>query len=148
VDLSFLPAVNATLNGFAFVLLVAGMICIKRKMIDAHRNLMIAAFVTSCVFLVSYVTHYVWRASVIGGAHTRFTAGGFLGAIYYPMLLSHILLAITVPVLAIFTIRLGLKRLDTRHRRLAKITLPIWLYVSITGVLIYIMLYHFNTPVP
>jgi len=146
VDLSFLPAVNAALNGAAFLLLCAGMVCIKQKKIDAHRNLMLAAFAMSCLFLVSYLTHYGWRASVKGGVHTKFEAGGFLGAIYYPMLISHILLAMLVPVLAIITIRRGLRRQDAQHRRIAKITLPIWLYVSITGVLIYVMLYHLNTP--
>lgn len=146
MDLSFLPAVNAALNGLAFILLVVGMLQIKRRQIDAHRNTMIAAFVTSCLFLVSYLTHYAWRASVKGGMHTKFETGGILGAIYYPMLISHILLAMAVPVLAIITIRHGLKRRDDKHRRIAKITLPIWLYVSITGVLIYVMLYHLNTP--
>jgi len=146
VDLSFLPAVNAALNGSAFVLLVVGMVFIKQKKIDAHRRCMIAAFVMSCIFLVTYITHYAWRASVHGGVHTKFTAGGFLGAIYYPMLISHILLAMAVPVLAIITIRHGLKRRDDQHRRIARITLPIWLYVSITGVLIYVMLYHLNQP--
>ncbi len=146
MDLSFLPAVNAALNGSAFVLLVVGMVFIKQKKIDAHRRCMIAAFVMSCIFLVTYITHYAWRASVHGGVHTKFTAGGFLGAIYYPMLISHILLAMAVPVLAIITIRHGLKRRDDQHRRIARITLPIWLYVSITGVLIYVMLYHLNQP--
>jgi uncharacterized membrane protein YozB (DUF420 family) len=146
VDLSFLPLVNATLNGIAFVLLCVGMIFIKQKKIEAHKKCMIAAFAMSCLFLVSYLTHYGWRASVKGGVHTKFEAGGFLGAIYYPMLISHILLAMVVPVLAIISIRRGLRRDDAAHRRISKITLPIWLYVSITGVLIYIMLYHLNTP--
>ena len=146
MDLSFLPAVNAALNGSAFVLLCVGMVLIKQGKIAAHRNFMLGAFAMSCIFLVSYLTHYAWRASVHGGVHTKFTAGGFLGAIYYPMLISHILLAMAVPVLAIVTIRHGLARRDAAHRRIAKITLPIWLYVSITGVLIYVMLYHLNGP--
>lgn len=145
MDLSFLPAVNASLNGLSFVLLCTGFVLVKRKRIDAHRNVMIAAFVVSCLFLVSYLTHQVWRAGVKGGTHTKFEAGGFLGAIYYPMLISHILLAMAVPVLAVWTIRLGLKRHDARHKKIAWITLPIWLYVSISGVLIYVMLYHLNT---
>ncbi|MEX2214108.1 MAG: DUF420 domain-containing protein [Phycisphaeraceae bacterium] len=144
MNLSFLPLVNASLNALAFVLLCVGMVLIKKKNINGHRNVMIAAFVVSCLFLVSYVTHYAWRVSVTGASHTKYEAGGFLGAIYRPMLLSHIVLAALVPVLAILTIRLGLKRLDARHRKLAKITLPIWMYVSVTGVLIYVMLYHFN----
>ncbi len=144
MDLSFLPLVNALLNGTAFVLLCVGMVLIKQKRIIAHRNCMIAAFAMSCVFLVSYLTHYAWRASVKGGVHTKFEGAAFLKAIYYPMLISHILLAMLVPVLAIWTIRLGLRRQDEKHRRIAKVTLPIWMYVSITGVLIYVMLYHLN----
>lgn len=144
MDLSFLPAVNASLNGLSFILLCAGFVLVKRKRIDAHRNVMLAAFVVSCLFLVSYLTHYGWRAAVKGGTHTKFEAGGILGAIYYPLLISHILLAMAVPVLAVWTIRLGLKRRDARHKKIAWITLPIWMYVSITGVVIYVMLYHLN----
>ena len=144
MDLSFLPAVNASLNALAFLLLVLGLVLIKQKRIDAHRKVMISAFVMSCLFLVSYLTHYAWRASVKGGTDTKCEGGGLLGAIYVPMLISHIVLAAAVPVLAILTIRLGLKRRDAAHRRLARITLPIWMYVSITGVLIYVMLYHLN----
>jgi len=144
MDLSFLPAVNATLNGMAGVLIVIGIVLIKQKKIDAHRRVMLAAFVTSSLFLVSYVTHYIWRASVQGGMHTKFNGEGILKAIYYPMLISHILLAVTVPVLAIWAIRLGLKRQDAKHRRVVRYTVPIWLYVSVTGVLIYVMLYHLN----
>jgi uncharacterized membrane protein YozB (DUF420 family) len=144
VDLSFLPAVNASLNGLSFVLLCIGLALIKRKRIHAHRNAMIAAFIVSCLFLISYLIHYGWRASVKGGTHTKFEAGGFLGAIYYPLLISHILLAMAVPVLAIWTIRLGLRRRDALHKKVAWITLPMWMYVSITGVVIYVMLYHLN----
>jgi uncharacterized membrane protein YozB (DUF420 family) len=146
LDLSFLPAVNASLNALATVLLLLGFYFIKQKRIDAHRKTMLTAFGTSCLFLVFYVTHYVWRVSHTGTAHTKYfgPAKGF----YYGMLLSHILLAMTVPVLAVIMIRLGLKRQDEKHRRLAKFTFPIWLYVSITGVLVYFMLYHMNQPAP
>lgn len=146
MDLSFLPAVNATLNGLAGVLIIIGIVLIKQKKIDAHKKVMLAAFATSCVFLVSYLTHYAWRASVKGGTHTKFNGEGILKAIYYPMLLTHILLAMAVPVLAIWAIRLGLKRQDEKHRKIVKYTVPIWLYVSVTGVLIYVMLYHMNPP--
>lgn len=146
MDLSFLPAVNASLNGLAFILLVVGMLQIKRGNITAHRNTMIAAFVVSCLFLVSYLTHYGWRVSMTNESHTEFHGPKWARMFYFGMLISHILLAMAVPVLAIITIRLGLKRQDARHRRIAKFTLPIWLYVSITGVLIYLMLYHLNSP--
>ena len=142
LDLSFLPHLNASLNALATVLLLLGVYFIKQKNIPAHKRTMILTFCTSCLFLVFYVIHYVWRATVKGGAHTPYN-GPFKG-VYYPMLLTHIILAIAVPVLAIMMIRLGLKRADEKHRRLAKFTFPIWLYVSVTGVLIYFMLYHMN----
>lgn len=148
MDLSFLPTVNATLNGLASVLIIIGIVLIKQKKIDAHKKVMLAAFATSCLFLVSYVTHYAWRAAVKGGTHTKFNGEGFLKAIYLPMLGTHILLAMVVPFLAIWAIRLGLKRNDVLHRKVVKYTVPIWLYVSVTGVLIYVMLYHLNPPAP
>ncbi len=147
MNLSFLPAVNAGLNGLAAVLLVVGLILIKQKRIDAHRNCMIAAFTTSCVFLVSYVTHYVWRYIEHGGAHTKFEGAALVKLFYYLMLFSHILLAMAVPVLAVALLYLGFKRKDQLHRRLARYAWPIWMYVSVTGVLIYVMLYHLNQTV-
>lgn len=146
-DLSFLPAVNATLNAIAAALLIAGFILVRRRRVTAHRNCMLAAFATSSVFLVTYVTHYAWRASQTGEVHTRYHGEGILRTAYYVMLVSHILLAMLVPVLAIWLIRLGLTGRIERHRRLARFGYPIWLYVSITGVLIYLMLYHFNPPI-
>lgn len=142
MDLSFLPAVNASLNGLAAVLLVTGFVLIKQKRIAAHRACMMSAFAASSLFLVFYLTHYVWRARATGTAHTVYH--GPVPAFYYGMLITHILLAMAVPVLAIWLIRLGLARRDALHRRVARFALPIWLYVSVTGVLIYFMLYHLN----
>lgn len=147
MDLSFLPAVNASLNGLACVLLVVGYVLVRQRKLDAHRNVMLAAFATSGLFLVCYLAHYAWRASVKGGVHTAYHGQGVIRTVYYLMLLSHILLAMAVPVLAIVLIRLGLKKRFDLHRRIARYALPIWLYVSVTGVLIYFMLYHFN-PAP
>ncbi|MCX5662344.1 MAG: DUF420 domain-containing protein [Planctomycetota bacterium] len=144
MDLSFLPAVNASLNATAGVLLVTGFVFVKRKNIPAHRACMMSAFAASSLFLVFYITHYVWRASATGTAHTKYH--GPAPTFYYVMLLTHIVLAMLVPVLAIWLIRLGLARRDALHRRVAKVALPIWLYVSVTGVLIYFMLYHLNPP--
>jgi uncharacterized membrane protein YozB (DUF420 family) len=144
VDLSFLPVVDATLNGLATVLLISGFVLIKQRRIAAHRACMIAAFSASCLFLVFYLIHYAWRAYVTGTAETHYH--GPLRHFYYVMLASHILLAATVPVFAIWMIRLGLARRDQTHRRVARYAYPIWLYVSITGVLIYFMLYHLNAP--
>jgi len=146
LDLSFLPAVNASLNALATILLIVGVVLIKQKRIDAHRRVMLTTFGISCLFLIVYVTHYIWRATVKGGAHTPYH--GPMRTAYYVMLLTHIILAIAVPVLAVMMIRLGLKRADEKHRRLARFTFPIWLYVSVTGVLIYVMLYHMNQPAP
>lgn len=146
MNLSFLPAVNATLNGLAAVLLTIGLVFILKRKINAHRNCMIAAFVTSCVFLVSYVTHYVWRYLEHGGAHTLYHGTGGMKAFYYIMLATHIILAMIVPFLAITLLYLGFKRRDVLHRRIARFAWPVWMYVSITGVLIYLMLYHFNPP--
>ena len=140
MDLSFLPAVNATLNAIAGVLLVIGYVLIRRGQQKAHRNCMIAAFAVSTVFLICYVAHKIY----MGGVHTPYNGNGVIKTLYTIMLISHIILAMTVPVLAIIMIRLGLKgRLD-KHRRLGRVALPIWLYVSVTGVLIYMMLYHWN----
>lgn len=146
LDLSFLPLVNACLNGLATLLLITGFVLVKRRRLIAHRRVMLSAFATSAVFLVTYVTHYVWRAQVQGGVHTKYHGEGWLQPFYYSMLISHILLAIAVPVLAIMLIRLGLLKRFDEHRRIARFALPIWLYVSITGVLIYLMLYPFNPP--
>jgi len=144
LDLSFLPKLNATLNALATILLIVGVALVKRKRITAHRNVMLATFATSCLFLVFYLLHYAWRAQVKGGVHTKYT--GPFPSLYYIMLISHILLAMAVPVLAIWLIVLGLKRRDALHRRVAKFAFPIWLYVSVTGVLIYFILYQWYPP--
>jgi uncharacterized membrane protein YozB (DUF420 family) len=130
-----LPAVNATLNGTAAVLLVTGYLLIRRRRIEAHRRVMIAAFVTSILFLISYLVYHS-RAGV-----TRFPHEGVLRTTYLTILTSHTILAAVVPVLAIITLNRALKQSFDRHRRIARWTLPIWLYVSVTGVVVYWMLY-------
>ena len=144
MDLSFLPHVNATLNGIATVLLFTGFVLIKKRHITAHRNCMLAATAVSAVFLVGYVTHDIWRWAAMGGSHTLYHGQGWLKGFYYAMLLTHIVLAMTIPVFAVFLIRLGLTKRYEQHRRLAKVGFPIWMYVSITGVMIYLMLFWFN----
>ncbi len=146
-DLSFLPAVNAALNASATVLLAVGWRCIKRGNVTAHRRLMLTATAVSGLFLISYVTHYVWRASVEGGSHKLYHGIGLSKSLYYAILLSHLLLAMTVPFFAIRLVFLGLKNRISQHRRLARIGFPIWMYVSVTGLIIYVMLYHLN-PTP
>ncbi len=133
-----LPPINASLNALAGLLLVCGMVAIKREAKKAHGLLMGAAFVVSSVFLVCYVLHKI----LVRGVHTPFGGEGAWRAIYYSMLISHIILAICVPPLAIVTMRHALAGRYDAHRRLAKITFPIWFYVSVTGVMVYFFLYR------
>jgi uncharacterized membrane protein YozB (DUF420 family) len=131
-----LPAINALLNATAAVLLVTGYRLIKRKRIDAHRKVMLAAFTVSCVFLVNYLIYHYQVGTV------RFRGTGALRALYLAILGTHTVLAAAVPVLAIITLRRGLGGKYDRHRKIARWTLPVWLYVSVTGVIVYAMLYH------
>ena len=140
MDLSFLPAVNAGLNGLALTLLVTGRRLVKQGRIDAHRRVMLSAFGVSSLFLFFYVSHKVSR----GFESTTFHVEGAAKLAYLVLLFSHVALAATVPVLAILLIRLGLRDERPKHRRLARIAWPIWMYVSVTGVLIYALLYHLS----
>lgn len=140
MDLSFLPAVNATLNAVAAVLLVRGRWLIRQGRREAHRATMLSAFAVSSVFLFFYVLHKWSR----GFENTSYNAEGLAKALYLALLFSHVVLAMTVPVLAIVLIRLGLTDRIASHRRLARIAWPVWMYVSITGVTIYVLLYHLN----
>ncbi len=133
-----LPLVNACLNGLATFLLLLALLFIKQQKIAAHRATMLGAFVVSCVFLVFYVAHKV----AVKGVHTTLGAEGVVKTAYYLMLASHIILAIAIVPMALVTLARGLKRDDARHRRLARITWPLWFYVSVTGVLVYLMLYQ------
>jgi putative membrane protein len=131
-----LPAVNATLNAIAGVLLVVAYVFIRQRRIDAHRRTMLAAFTTSSLFLICYVIYHAQVGSV------RFTRQGFVRPLYFTVLISHVTLAAAVLPLAIITLSRGLKARFDRHRAIARWTLPIWLYVSITGVLVYVLLYQ------
>lgn len=142
MDLSSLPAVNASLNGLATVLLVWGRVLVRRGQIEAHRRVMLSAFATSALFLVFYVAHKISR----GFEHTPYHGTGGAKAFYLALLASHLVLAMTVPVLAIVLIRRGLRDDREAHRRLARWAWPVWLYVSLTGIAIYGMLYHGNPP--
>lgn len=136
IELSDLPAVNATLNSIAFVLLVTGRSFIRRGNITAHKRCMISAFVVSAVFLVTYLTYRFL------GDEKKFGGVGWIRPVYFFILITHIALAVTVPILGTCTLVLGLKGRIDRHRRLARITYPIWVYVSITGVMVYVMLFR------
>ena len=133
---AWLPTVNAFLNATAAVLLVLGYLLIRSKRVQQHRKVMTAAFVTSCLFLVCYIVYH----AQVGSKH--FPHEGALRTVYLSILGTHTVLAATVPVLAIVTLRRGLAARYDRHRKIARWTLPIWLYVSVTGVVVYLMLYH------
>jgi len=131
-----LPAINATLNAISGVLLFVGYLCIRARKIALHRRCMIAAFVTSSLFLICYVVYHAQVGSV------RFTRQGFVRSLYFSVLITHVSLAAAVLPLAIVTLSRGLSARYPQHRRIARWTLPIWLYVSVTGVLVYVLLYQ------
>ncbi len=138
MTISDLPAVNASLNALATVFLTLGFIFIKRGQKIAHRNCMIAAVTTSAIFLVFYVLHKI----LVRGVHTPFGGEGFIRTAYYVMLISHIILAMAIVPLVLITLNRGLKERWEHHKKIARWTWPIWMYVSITGVLVYFMLYQ------
>ena len=131
-----LPAVNATLNALSGLLLTIGYLLIRNRRIAQHRACMIAAFTTSSLFLVCYIVYHAQVGSV------RFMRQGFVRPLYYTILISHVTLAVTVLPLAIVTLTRGLRGRYLQHRRIARWTFPIWLYVSVTGVLVYVLLYQ------
>ena len=131
-----LPALNATLNGTAAVLLLLGRWLISQRRIEQHKKVMIATFTVSIAFLISYLLYHAQVGSV------PFQKQGPIRLVYFSILLTHTLLAAAVPVLAILSLRRGLRGDYTRHRAIARWTFPIWLYVSVTGVIVYLMLYQ------
>jgi uncharacterized membrane protein YozB (DUF420 family) len=131
-----LPAVNATLNALSGILLLIGYVLIRRGQIQPHRRVMIAAFATSSLFLASYLTYH-WQVGSV-----PFPRQGAVRSVYFFILVTHIVLAATVPPLAILTLSRGLKGRYPKHRAIARWTWPIWMYVSITGVLVYVLLYQ------
>ena len=133
---SVLPHLNATLNASSFVLLSSGYYFIKRKRIQAHRNCQLAALTASVVFLISYVVYHAHHGT------TRFTGQGIARPIYFTILTTHTFLAAVIVPFVIITARRALRGDFVRHRAIARWTLPMWLYVSITGVVVYLMLYH------
>ena len=134
--LGVLPTVNALLNTASAVLLTAGFVFIRRRNVAAHRACMLGAFAVSVLFLVCYVVYHAYAGS------RPFAGGGWVRPVYFVLLVSHIVLAAVIVPLALTTIYRGLTGKLDRHKRLARRTLPIWLYVSVTGVIVYLMLYH------
>ena len=137
-----IPALNAALNALATALIIAGLICIKLRKETPHRFFMGASIFVSAVFLVGYLYHKY----VINSVHTPFNGEGAIRWFYYGMLISHIILAMTIPVLVGRTAYLGIKNRRELHKKWARVTYPIWLYVSITGVLVYQFLYVWYPP--
>lgn len=133
-----IPALNATLNSIATVLITTGFVLVKTGRTAAHRKVMIAAMVVSAVFLIGYVTH----KALIRGVHTPFGGEGAIRTVYYVMLISHIFLAISIAYLVPRTFIFAIKGDFVRHRAWARWTFPIWFYVSVTGVLVYFFLYR------
>jgi uncharacterized membrane protein YozB (DUF420 family) len=131
-----LPAVNASLNALSGILLACGYTLIRQRRIELHRRFMIAAFAASSLFLVCYVIYHAQVGSV------PFPRQGFVRLLYFVILITHVVLAATVPPLAIITLTRGLKGRYPQHRRIARWTFPIWMYVSVTGVLVYVLLYQ------
>ena len=131
-----LPAVNATLNATSAVLLLSGLYFIKQRNRTAHERTMLAALGVSVVFLACYLIYHYHVGSV------KYQKQDWTRPLYFAILISHTVLAASVPVLALITLRRAWKGDFARHRKIAKITLPIWLYVSVTGVIVYLMLYR------
>ena len=131
-----LPAVNASLNAISGVLLLIAYAHIRARRIEQHRRFMIAAFTTSSLFLVCYLVYHAQVGSV------PFTRQGFVRPLYFGILITHVTLAATVVPLALVTLSRGLKARYPQHRRIARWTFPVWMYVSVTGVLVYVLLYQ------
>lgn len=131
-----LPALNACLNSISTLLLAAGYFFIRRRQIERHRLAMTAAFVTSCLFLVSYLVYHYNVGSV------PFTKQGWVRPVYFTILITHIVLAAAIVPLALITLNHAWRKRFDKHRRIARWTWPLWMYVSVTGVVIYLMLYQ------
>jgi uncharacterized membrane protein YozB (DUF420 family) len=136
IEVRDLPGLNAILNSTAAILLVIGWILIRQRKIEAHRKVMIAAFSVSVLFLISYLIYHSQAGAV------RYQKTGPIRTVYFSVLLSHTILAAFVPFMAVITLVRGLRANYPRHRAIARWTLPIWLYVSVTGVVVYWMLYR------
>ena len=135
-DYSIFPVINATLNGTSAVLLVTAYVMIRRRRIAAHRAIMLTAVTTSTLFLISYLYYHLHVGSV------HFQGHGWSRPLYFTILISHTILAAAIVPLVIITLSRALRERFDRHRAIARWTFPLWLYVSVTGVVIYVMLYH------
>lgn len=140
--LPYLPATNAVLNSASACFLTAGYILIKRQRINAHRNCMIAAFTASALFLVSYVTYHYGLHHYLNKGPTIFRDPAWFRPVYLAILITHTILAVVIVPLVLISLTLGLKGRFERHKRISRWTWPLWMYVSVTGVAIYLLLYQ------
>lgn len=136
MSISQLPALNAILNSVSAILLVTGYFFIRQKNIKAHRACMISAFAVSTLFLISYLTYHYYHGD------TKFQGQGMIRPVYFFILITHIFLAAAIVPMVFVTFSRALKERFDRHRKIARWTLPVWLYVSVTGVIVYLMLYQ------
>ena len=136
IDYTLLPTVNATLNAISGIFLLVGYVLIRRRQINAHRNAMLGAFGSSTVFLISYLVYHAQAGS------RSFTGQGSIRYVYFAILISHVILAAAILPMAIATLSRGLRGRYEDHKRIARWTFPTWMYVSITGVIVYVMLYQ------
>lgn len=140
--LKIFPHLNASLNALSSVFLIVGFIFILRRRIAVHRACMLAASSVSALFLVGYITHHAIRTYYFGIGPTKFTGEGIARPIYFTILTSHTILAAVIGPFVVLTLRRGLKGWYESHKKLARLVYPVWLYVSITGVAVYLMLYQ------
>jgi putative membrane protein len=140
--ISYLPHLNAFLNATSAVFLIAGYRFIRALRIDAHRKCQVTAFCTSTLFLISYLTYHYYHGE------SRFLGQGVVRPFYFAILISHVILAIVIVPLILITLYRAVRGDFIRHKRIARWTLPLWLYVSVTGVVVYLMLYHFYPTPP
>jgi putative membrane protein len=143
VNLHDLPAVNGTLNGLSAIFLSAGYFFIKKKNMRAHRNCMISAFATSVIFLICYLTYHIFVHHV-----TRFENPAWFRPIYLTILLTHTVLAVVIVPLVLMTLNRALKERFALHKKIARWTWPLWMYVSVTGVVVYLILYQIFPQAP
>lgn len=146
--LRIFPHLNASLNALGSVFLILGLCFIIRRRVAQHRICMLTAVSVSALFLVSYLAHHALRTYYFGLGPTKFTGEGLIRPIYFTILTSHTILAACIAPFVIVTLRRALKGRFDAHRRLARLVYPIWLYVSVSGVVVYLLLYHFYPAIP
>jgi putative membrane protein len=142
VNVYDLPAINASLNGLSAALLTAGFVFIRQKKIIPHRNCMISAFCVSVIFLICYVTYHSYLALVLHRGPTHFVNPSWFRPIYLAILLTHTVLAMVIVPMILITLSRGLSERFELHKKIARWTWPLWMYVSVTGVIVYLLLYQ------